>query len=202
MSGWNLDTNAEKKEFTKFAPGVTEIRILSDAPHQRWVHWLPQHRRTVNCIGKGCPICEIRQQQKANGENYTYSLTRRFAMNVENLDTGNFEIMEQGITFIQDLKDLREDILDKGLNLYDVIIKVRRRGTGKDNTSYRLDIDREDVLSDTEIREKSQNITDLDEYFITNTPEQVIRLINGESWEDVIINENNEEEDVEEFELE
>lgn len=185
MSDWNFDTNSSntggKAEFTKFGVGVTRIRVLDDAPMVRWTHWLPAHKRSVNCPGKGCPICEIRRQQKANGEPYTYAMGRRYAMNIFNLDTGKVEIMEQGVGFFEDLRDVKEDAESKGHTLRDVTVKVKRRGLGKDDTSYRLDLDEVEPTD-----EVFEGVIELKEYFKPHTPEQVLRVISGEEWNEVM----------------
>lgn len=206
MSGWDFDNNngtasSTKAEFTKFPVGVTRIRTLDEAPNVRWTHWMPQHKRSINCPGKGCPICEVRKQQKANKEPYTYNMGRRFAMNVHNLETDKVEIMEQGLNFFEDLKVLRDDVDG---NLTNAIIKVRRRGTGKDDTSYRLDIDEKSKLSSGELEKLNEQRIDLDDYFKPHTNEQILRIINGEAWDSVM--KSNASEDVvdntnEEFEV-
>ncbi len=204
MSGWDFDSNnsggSAKAEFTKFPVGVTRIRVLDEEPKVRWTHWMQQHKRSINCPGKGCPICEVRKQQKANKEPNTYAMGRRFAMNIYNLETGKVEIMEQGLNFFQDLKDLREDADG---DLTQVIIKVRRRGEGKDDTSYRLDIDTKEPLSLDEATKLSAMKTNLDEYFKPHTNEQILRIISGEAWDTVMKSETTESSDDsnEEFEV-
>lgn len=191
---WDFESNGGgKAEFTKFPVGVTRIRIIDDEPFVRWTHWLPAFKRSVNCPGKGCAICEIRKKQKANKEQYSYAMGRRFAIQILNRETGKLEICEQGIGFFEDLRDVMNDLREKGKSLKDVDIKVRRRGTGKDDTSYRIDVDEEYPLSDADIILLDGAI-DLAEYMKANTPEQTIRLVNGESWDDVMKPENNDEE--------
>lgn len=183
MSGWDFDANngsgggGDKINFTKFPQGVTKIRILDTEPHVRWTHWMPQYQRSINCPGRGCPIDEIRRQQKANREPYTYSMGKRLSMSVWNYETNQLEVMEQGVTFFQDLRDIMTDLREAGKSLQDVIIKVRRRGTTKDDTSYRVDIDSEtpmDVVESDAIVSKP----DLNEFFKPHTPQQILELIN------------------------
>lgn len=196
QQGWDFDTSnggGTKAEFTKFPVGITRIRVLDDAPHVRWTHWLQQHKRSVNCPGQGCPICEIRKQQKANKEPYTYPMGRRFAMNNHNIETGKVEIMEQGIGFFEDLRDLKADVEEKGNKLHDAILKVRRRGTGKDDTSYRIDVDEIMALSLDEIKKLDEQKIDLKEYFKPHTNEQILRVISGEAWDVVMKSENADE---------
>lgn len=199
MSGWDFEANTNNKvEFTKFPVGITKIRVIDEEPYVRWTHWLTQHKRSINCPGRGCPICEIRKKQKANKEPYSYGMSRKFALNVINRETGNVEIMEQGIGFFQDLRDIMQDLKDMGHNLIEADIKVRRRGTGKDDTSYRLDIDEIYTLTDEDKKLVEEKI-DLEKYFKPHTNEQITRVLNGESWEDVMYN-NEEDEANEELE--
>ncbi len=194
---WNLGTGGgSNAEFTKFPPGITKIRVLDEAPHMRWTHWMNQHKRSLNCPGAGCPICQIRKGQKANKEQYTYPMTRRFTMNIFNYETGKVEIMEQGIGFFEDLRDLKVDTEAEGKKLSDVIIKVRRRGTGKDDTSYRLDIE-----GDATEELPEEGIIDLAQFFQPNTTEQITRLVNGEAWDEVFVREEQTEETEEHVEV-
>jgi hypothetical protein len=200
MGGWDFDSSSGKNvEFTKFPEGITKIRIVDDAPHIRWTHWLNQQKRSVNCPGKGCPICEVRKSQKAKKEPYTYNMGRRFSMQVLNRNTGKLELMEQGINFFEDLKDLRETLEDKDLTFLDVDIAVKRRGTGKDGTSYRLDIDEKYPLSEEDKKLISEKL-DLNNYFKPHDPDKILRVLNGEEWKDVMYESTDDE--GEEFEVE
>ena len=195
MQTWDFDKGNESKDskkvnFTKFPVGITRIRILDGAPFVRWAHWMPQFSRSVNCPGKGCPICEIRKQQKANGEKYTYGMARRFAINIYNYETGLQEIMEQGIGFFEDLRDIMMDLKEEGKELRDAIIKVRRRGTGKDDTSYRVDIDEIEPMGKNE-QEAMNTKIELSEFFKPHTPEKILRLLqvrenHTEAWNEIM----------------
>lgn len=209
MQTWDFDKGSESKEskkanFTKFPVGITRIRVLDDAPFVRWTHWMPQFKRSVNCPGKGCPICEIRKQQKANGESYTYGMSRRFAINIYNYETGLQEIMEQGISFFEDLRDIMMDLKENGKELRDAILKVRRRGTGKDDTSYRVDIDEIEQMGKTEQEAMSTKI-ELAEFFKPHTPEKILRLLqvrenHAEAWNE-IMSEGSDESDKQQEEI-
>lgn len=196
---WDFNSsNGNKAEFTKFPVGITKIRVIDDEPTIRWTHWLNQFKRAVNCPGgKTCPICEVRRFQKENKEAYTYNVSKRFAINVINYETGKVEITEQGVGFFEDLRDLMNDLKIKGHKLSDAIIKVRRRGTGKDDTSYRLDIEEIKPISeqDKELIEKKTNLV---EFFKPNTNEQIVRLLNGEEWNEVMKSSNEDEKETEE----
>jgi hypothetical protein len=201
MTGWNFDSQSKsdtKHNFTKFPVGITRIRIVDEEPFQRWTHWMPQFKRSINCPGKGCPICEIRKNQKANKEKETYSTANRIAIQVLNRETGKLEIMEQGRTFFEDLRDIMEELHDNNKKLIDVDIKVKRRGEGKDDTSYRLDIDKEYPLTE-EDKKLINNKINLSELFKPHDIDKILRLLNGEKWEDVMYenNESNDDEVVE-----
>jgi hypothetical protein len=97
---WDLDSgsgSSDKVEFTKLPEGLTRLRFVDDAPFQRWTHFLRKHKRSVNCPGRGCPICEIRKQEKANGiKQHTYDMSKRFVMHVINRETNRLEMIEMG----------------------------------------------------------------------------------------------------------
>ena len=187
--GWDFDSkdgsSGTKVEFTKFPVGITKIRVIDEEPYVRWVHWLPQWKRSVNCPGKGCAICEVRAQQKLNSQPYTYQVGKRLAMGIINRETGKVEVMEQGTGFYQDLRDIMMDLRGEGKKLIDVDLKVRRRGTGKDDTTYRIDLDVESPLNNTDV-ELIKGKVDLAEYLKPHTFDQILRLVQGESWDDVM----------------
>jgi hypothetical protein len=42
---WDVDSNtgsgnSEKANFAKFPEGITRIRVIDDAPYQRWTHFM------------------------------------------------------------------------------------------------------------------------------------------------------------------
>jgi len=104
-------------------------------------------------------------------------MAKRFAISIINRDTNQLEIMEQGITFFEDIRDLMNDLKEEGRSLTDVDLKVKRRGTGKDDTTYRVDIDAKIPLTDAD-KEMIKGKRDLDEYFKPNPPEQILKLLN------------------------
>lgn len=194
---WDLDSGGgseQKAEFTRFPVGATRIRVLDKAPHVRWVHWFQNatkdgQGRSVNCPGmKTCPIDDIIDKQKQNGIKPIYNRGRRYAINVFNYETNRVEIMEQGKTFMEDLKMVMQDLAEEGKQLSDVVLRVRRTGTGKDDTKYRID-----VQGPAEEPIPEDGVIDLEDYFKPHTPEQITRLLNGEKWED-LLNDGSEEE--------
>jgi hypothetical protein len=190
-TGWDLDggMGGSKAEFTKFPVGATRIRIVDSAPFIRWTHWLNQYKRSVNCPGmKVCPIDDIINKQKANGETPTYNRSRRYAINVYNYETGRMEIMEQGKTFFEDLKLVMQDLHEDGNVLSDAILRVRRTGTGKDDTKYRIDVQE---ITDEGL--PTEGIVELEEFFKPHTVEQITRILNGEDFDEVMKAETKDE---------
>jgi hypothetical protein len=153
----------------------------------------------------------MRKHQKANDIPQTYQNRKMFGLNVFNYDTNRVEIMEQGITFIADLRDVMEEVTNPseegeiGRPLHEVILKVKRRGTGQDDTKYRIDVDGERSMNDEE-RAIYDNQVNLDEYFKSHTPEQIMKLLQvtenfPEAWIEIILN-NEPSEQEEAFEAE
>lgn len=198
IKSWDLESSGggsdNKQEYTKFPQGITKIRIIDEVPVQKWIHWIPKENKAINCPGRGCPICEIRKRQKQNGEPYSYNMARRLGMQVINRSTGNREIMEQGVNFFKDLKDVMEILEDDGLTLLEADVKVKRRGEGKDDTSYRIDADKPSPLSESDKKLIEEKV-DLEEFFKPHPVEFVQRIVNGESFEDVLKDMNDKDED-------
>ena len=97
---------------------------------------------------------------------------------------------ERTEAIIWDLRLIKEDLKEEGKTLLDVILRVRRTGTGKDDTKYRIDVD-----SDTSDPIPEDELINLKEYFKPHTPEQITRLLNGEPWDDVMKSDNSDESD-------
>lgn len=173
-------TTENKVEFTKFEEGITRIRALNDSPFVRWAHWIPSASRSVTCIGKGCPVCDVIRAAKANKEIPNFSQGKKFSINVLNRTTGKVEVMEQSATFFGELHDIMTDNGD--ITEYD--IKVKRKGTDT-NTSYRLDAEEKAQLTDAEIALAKEHIVNLEEYFSMPTKEQLLDLIAGKPASEV-----------------
>jgi hypothetical protein len=174
MESWldiiNQDNKDKKKvSFTSLKEGTTYIRILDKVPHARWSHWLPESKRSVTCISKDCPVCEIIKAEKANGIKSKYSSRRVFSINIYNRNTKEFEVLEQGKTFFIALADLIEDEGDP--TGYDVKIKKRGQGTSVNYRLDKVDKDYDELIGDKYV--------DLKEFFKENTRESILDLING-----------------------
>lgn len=209
LQGWDLDDGGgnSKIDYTKFPEGLTVIRLIDAKPNMRWQHWYQPDRKGINCPGKGCPICDIRREQKANKETVTHTMSKRFSLQIFNKNTGKVEIMEQGITFFEDLKIVLQMAVEKNISILDVDLSVRRKGMEKDNTTYRIDLGEESELTKEQLAIIEKSKIDINKFHTPHTPEQILKLLNGEKWEDVMgyIKDEKEEaveETEEEFELE
>lgn len=168
--------NSDRTPITKFEAGATTVRILDEEPYSFWNHWLQKQQTGVTCPGKGCPICNIIAQQKANKEKPMYSSTQRHAMRIWNYKTNQMEIMIQGTRFFSNLLTLHKEIGD--IRTYD--IKVVRSGEGKDTTYALLPCQPAEFA----ITEGIEDIN-FKEYFVPPTNEEIIQLIEGKSWNEI-----------------
>lgn len=169
-------SETKKVSFLTFPEGVTHIRALDSEPFSRWVHWIPSAKRSVTCLGKGCPICELIATAKAKGEKAPFNSSKKHSINVLNRTSGQVEIVEQGNNFWEDVRICFEDNGD--ITKYDM--KVRRTGKGMNDTKYRVD-----ALPESELTTEEQALVESDarvlaEYFAPHTAEQLVRLASGE----------------------
>jgi hypothetical protein len=198
---WDFDNQSggggKKAEFCSFPEGVTIIRCLDKEPRLRYTHWVERAKRSINCPGKGCPICEVIRQQRANKEQPTWSSQKKLSMNIINRNTEKVEIMDEGVTFRQGVRDVKDDLADEGKSILDADIKIRRRGLKKDNTTYRHDVDKEYPLSNEDLALVEEGKIDLDEYFKPHDPDKILRIMQGEDWNEVFKREEKPAEDIE-----
>ena len=180
LQGWNLDTGTgqKKNNFTKFPEGITRIRILDTAPFMRWTHWLPQFSRKITCPGFGCPSDELIKKAKSNGEPAQYASSRAFSLNIWNLDSGQREIMEEGVTMFEQLKNAIEDAVEdnQGKTINDFVFKVRKRMGGNGRATWTVSLDGVSQMSENEITAQGESV-DLAELFKAPTIEQVQDLL-------------------------
>ena len=127
-------------------------------------------------------------------------MTRRFSIWVINRETGKLEVLEQGVTFFEDLRDIMEELADEGKTLRDVDLKIRRKGE-KTNTTYRISVDTESPLSESD-EKLMEEMFDLSEYFRPSTLEQAMAIVNGATWEEVMeMGKNNDDDENKDIEL-
>lgn len=181
LQGWDLNagsTGTKKNTFTKFPEGVTRIRILDNVPFMRWTHWMPQFSRKITCPGFGCPIDEMIKVAKATGEVAPYASTRAFSLNIYNQDTNQREILEEGVTMFEQLKNAIEDAVDDnpGKNITDFIFKVRKRNGSNGRATWTVSLDSVAPFTEAETTAQSEK-ADLAEMFKAPTIEQVYELL-------------------------
>lgn len=82
----NNSGSASEVKYLKLKPGVTKIRVLDEEPFSRWTHWIQAANSgkglSVDCLGKGCPVCaEIAKDKKAKATK-RYNSTKSHAINI------------------------------------------------------------------------------------------------------------------------
>jgi len=174
------EVSSKKVAFCKLPTGITNLRVVDKAPFSRWQHWIPIASRSITCLGKGCPVCEIIANAKANGEEPPYASRKTHSINVINRTSGQVEVLEQGNNFFEELRIMHADEGD--ITSYD--IKVRKSGAGL-QTKYRITSSEPNELSEEELALVEAGRTDLEEYFAKHTPEQITRMLNGEDPKEI-----------------
>lgn len=171
------NASEERVPYTKFEGGATTIRILDDEPYSFWQHWLPAQSTSVVCAGKGCPICSVIAEERANKvANKKYSNSQRHAIRVWNYKTNQMEVMIQGKNFFNQLLTLHREVGD--LKTYD--LKVIRNGEGKE-TSYTILPTQPSEFTITD------GIEDVDMKDMFKAPERevVLQLMEGKSYKEI-----------------
>ena len=192
MLNWNLNEGntssggGNKINFTKFPEGVTKIRVLladGEAPFMRWAHWMPQFSRKVTCPGN-CPIDELIKVAKANGQTPPYGNSRNFSVNIWNYDTGRAEVLEEGITMIEALKDGIEEAISEylednpgtKLQICDLVLKVRKKMGSTGKNTWRVTLDSVATMEEN-VWEAHNNRVDFAEYYKPPTHQQIRELL-------------------------
>ena len=173
------NSGGEKKEktpYTSFPTGNTIIRVLDNEPFSFWSHWLQKQQTSITCPGKGCPICNIIAQMKANNEKPMYTSSKRHAVRIWNYTTNQMEIMIQGKNFFQQLLTLHKEVGD--ITSYD--IKVVRKGDGTDTTYTLLP----SAPKDFEVTEGIEDVN-LEEILKAPTNDEILALIEGKTWTEI-----------------
>lgn len=180
--GWNdverttAEETKEKVPYTKFDKGATQIRVLDDEPFSFWSHWLQKQQTSVTCPGKGCPICNVMAQMRANNEKPMYTSSHRHAIRVWNYKTERMEVMIQSKSFFQQLLVLHKEIG----KITDYDIKVVRQGEGKETTYSLLP----SAPSAFEITEGIEDVN-FEELLSPPTTEEIIQLMEGKTWNEI-----------------
>lgn len=192
----NPQQGSERLEFITFAEGSTIIRVVDKEPHSRWTHWMNSIKRTINCPGKGCPICNLIAEAKANKETPKYSSTKKHIMHVINRSSGKLELLDQGKTFMEQLLAFHQEVGD--VRTYD--IKVIRKGTTQNDTTYTLIPLPQKPLSEDD-EKLLENKIDLIEWTKPPTFEQILDLLNGKDPKEVFSNKVDTQEDDEQIDF-
>lgn len=173
----NGANNEDKVPYTKFEAGTTTIRILDDEPFSFWQHWLQVQSTSVSCMGKGCPICAVIAEEKANKvANRKYSSSQRHAIRIWNYKTNQMEVMIQGKNFFNQLLTLHREVGD--LKTYD--LKIIRNGEGKD-TTYTILPSQPTEFGITEGIEE----VNMEELFKAPEREVILQLMEGKSYKEI-----------------
>jgi hypothetical protein len=183
VSKENKEQSGEKMEYLKLENGVTQIRIVDEEPVSRWRHWIPQTNSgkgtSVNCIGKGCPVCAEMAAAKKTGTKQKYSSTKSHAINVISRADGKIKVLDKGnkifsqlATYMQQMGDLRG---------YD--IKIVTTNAGNTDATYTI----MPVFPPTPLTDAEKALPTYDLLGIMKplTAEQILQLMNGKSMADI-----------------
>lgn len=197
LNGWDAlqdDNTGAKNSFTKFNAGeITQIRCIMTEPTVRWSHFIPSAKRSVTCLGKGCPVCDARELAKSQGVDAKFTTSKKFAIVIYNYKTKQVEILEQGKAFFEQLYSFHTEIGDIGT--YD--IKVKRIGE-KTNTTYTLipcQVSDFKVLDDEGNEIEIGELPDLHKQFAPPTKQQMLELMDGKTPNEVFSVKQDEEDE-------
>lgn len=98
------------------------VGVFRGDPFDYKTHWISN--RTQTCKGSNCSYC-------ANGNKPQFKFLVNFVIYENNQYM--VKIFEQGWTVYESMKALNEDF-----DLEKTIVKITRRGTGRDNTTYSI----------------------------------------------------------------
>lgn len=135
------NSGAKEVKYVKFPVGKTKLRVLDAEPYSRWTHWIPQANNgkgmSVDCIGKGCPVCALIADDKKNKRDKRYRASKSHAINVLVREQGSnpvneVMIMDKGNSIFGMMADLMGEMGD--LRNFD--ITVTRRGESLGDITY------------------------------------------------------------------
>lgn len=204
MTSWNMVGNSnegnDKKEinYLKFQEGTTILRVLDEAPYSRWTHWLGAPANGgkgvgVDCIGKGCPVCEIIAKEKAQGierskMKYSSKMTHSINVLVRKQDgSKEVSVLEQGNGLFGQLKDVMTMMGSAGMtpDLRNMDIMINRSGTGFNNTKYSVMplMNKVAPLTQDELALEKYNLSELKPKLEAY---QIIQIMNGSKFDEVV----------------
>lgn len=231
-NGWDLvqDNNSfenekQQVEFLKVPVGRTKVRILEAAPHAYQEYWSNRGNggkgTSIPYLGKGVCLLEqenkeyldehlpkakaIKDPDKRKKEmrkvyaNQPWKLRQKFAINVIDRTDGQVKVLDKGLAVFRELKKYAQDAEYGDLRNYDVT--VERSGEGL-TTEYSVIPARSNTpLTD---EEKAMELYDIETYrdFSHFTPEQILAVAKGATWQEVADENSPTEEDIEETNIE
>lgn len=193
VNGNNGSTGGTQIDYLKFPDGQTTIRLIDKEPYSRWTHWVQQANKgkgvSIDCIGKGCPICEERKKEKATGvkpSDMKFKVAMTHSINVIDRADGKVKVLEKGNGLFQDLANALTMLTTMGqapdITLIDII--VTKSGKVFNQIKYAVMPNPSTIrpLNEEELALEKYNLEELKpklEAF------QVIQLMNGASLDEV-----------------
>lgn len=198
--GGNTSKGAEIN-FLKFKNNCI-VRIIDDAPATNWTHFIQPNGdmkgASVNCIGKGCPICELRKTEEGKKK---YGLRKTHCINVlvrkidgmdGNEGNGKIAILEKGDGVFKDIKAVSTTLQTFGMNpdINSVDILISKTGEGF-NTKYSVT---PMPMNNNPLTEEERALEKYDTENIRPelSAEQITQLMSGVAY-DVVVGKNNED---------
>lgn len=171
MDGWGDLESKKKTSFFSLKEGETAIiRFVDKAPTVRWTHWLVKAKRTVTCLGEGCPVCAKRDSLPKEEAVKVAGNGRKCAFNIIDRTDNSLKIFDQGVTVAKQLKEYVEEIGD--ITGYD--IKIKRTSDG-----YVMFPQPASPLTEKDIDLIAEGKVNFKEHFKPYTYEQTEALMNG-----------------------
>ena len=190
----NNQSSSKESEvkFLKLPEGTVKIRVLDDEPKSRWRHWIPAPANngkgiSVNCIGKGCPLCEENKvAKKATGKNkYNTSMSHIINVLVISItekgkpakEVNEVMLLDKGNTIFGNMADL----ISQGCNLKERNINITRKGKNFNDITYSVMPVLVDEPLTVEQNQISLDTYDLDEVDKNLSLDELKTLMNGGS---------------------
>lgn len=169
----------ERASFVKLVDGNNILRILTE-PYTRYTHWIPSANLSIDCPGKGCPVCKINDELKVQGLDKAYSNQKKFLMYVHNRVSGKIELWDIGKTVMSSVFNEMNDRRDEGksFNPTSFDLKIRKASTGTTIKSV-------DNTADDSIIAQLDNMTDIKEVSIKLDNDKVTELLNGKTLKEI-----------------
>jgi hypothetical protein len=187
----NSGEGAKKVDYVKLTAGETvKLRILDEQPESRWVHWVQSANKGkglgIKCPGKGCPMCADMAEKRKTKTPQKYSCTKSHALNVLNRNTGKVEILDKGNKIFEQLLNMLKQMGD--LRNYDITITTTKTGSEATNVNYSvLPTFPPTPLTEAEKAMEKYDLKELTKGF---TIEQIGKLLNGATIEEVTKDDN------------